>query len=429
MAEQRLIVLINGGVVGDLDQDARGRLSFTYSDRWRDMPAPTPLSLSMPVAQHSHSDRVVRPYLRNLLPDSEPVLRRWGARFGVSHNNPFALLRHVGKDVAGAAQYVAQDRLSEATTGGGLDPVDTDYIAGRLAALREDRSAWDDTRSPGRFSLAGAQSKFALRRLAGGGWAIPWGSEATTHIFKPSLPHHAHQEVNEHLCLQTAERLGLPAARSEVGVFGDEAAIVVERYDRRREPDGSVLRVHQEDVCQALGVDPDRKYQRGDGGPSGADVIRLIRDSHRPLLAEQDAVERFCRSLALNWVIYGPDAHAKNYSLLLQDRAVRLAPLYDVSSVAAYPDRYDLRTMAMAMSIDGKYENRLVTGESWRRFAGAVGVEPELMAGWVADMVERTPQALHDAVIAEPSWVQDLPMTKALLNGVADAAAERARFL
>jgi hypothetical protein len=108
---------------------------------------------------------------------------------------------------------------------------------------------------------------------------------------------------------------------------------------------------------------------------------------------------------------------------------VRLSPLYDVSSVAAYPERYDLRTTAMAMSIDGKYENRLVTADSWQRFAGAVGVEPELMAGWVADVVERAPQALHDAVTAEPSWIQDLPMTKALLSGVTDAAVERARFL
>lgn len=422
MAEQTLAVLISGRIAGELVQNRHGRLAFEYDDQWRSTRSATPLSLSMPLARRSHPHRVVHAYLRNLLPDSEPVLTRWARRFGVSPNNPFALLERVGEDVAGAAQFVPSDRVDQALSEGGLHPVDERYMAARLRTLQHDRSAWDDADSPGQFSLAGAQAKFAIRQLEDGTWAVPYGREATTHIVKPSLPDLDHQEANEHLCLRAASRLGLMAARSEVRRFGTAAAIVIERYDRRVLPTGQVQRIHQEDGCQALGIEPDRKYERGDGGPSALDVIRLIRATHRPHDAELDAVERFFRALAFNWVVRGPDAHAKNYSFLLQGSAVRLAPLYDVTSVAAYPDRYPERGVAMAMAINGKWENRLVTGADWIAFASSAGVDGESALAWVGQVVDDAPQAVADAIADEPAWVRRLSMTGRLLDGVAAAA-------
>ena len=104
--EKRLIVIINGGEVGEVTQDGHGQMSFTYRESWRSTRSATPLSLSMPLVQGRHGHRVVDPFLRGLLPDSQEVLERWGRRYGVSANNPFALLTHVGEDVAGAAQFV-----------------------------------------------------------------------------------------------------------------------------------------------------------------------------------------------------------------------------------------------------------------------------------------------------------------------------------
>jgi len=104
-------------------------------------------------------------------------------------------------------------------------------------------------------------------------------------------------------------RAGLVAARTSVARFGKESAIVVERYDRRLVA-GTLTRVHQEDVCQALGVRPDRKYQN-QGGPGPADVARLIRDV-MPARAANDAGWRFFDALAWNWLIVGTDAHAKS---------------------------------------------------------------------------------------------------------------------
>jgi serine/threonine-protein kinase HipA len=427
MADPRhLSVLMDGVQIGDLVQEASGQLVFTYNEAWRASRRTTPLSLSLPLARAEHRHRAVDPYLRGLLPDNQDVLDRWGRRYGVSPNNPFALLRHVGEDVAGAAQFVRDERLEESQEAGSIEPVTEGYIEERLRSLREDRAAWTDTR--GEFSLAGAQSKFALARNADGSWGIPHGRKATTHIFKPPLPGLANQEVNEHLCLQAALKLGMPTARSEVMTFGIEPAIVVERYDRIVGADGEIVRVHQEDMCQALGVRPERKYQRDDGGPGPARLIAVFRENQTPTQAAA-SVETFCRALAFNWVIYGPDAHAKNYSLLLAGDEVRLAPLYDIASVAAYPEQYNLGRMVMAMSVNGKYQNSLLNADDWRALGLSNDVEPDEMVRWVRDVVANAAAALSDAVAAAPLWVHSLDMTLRLLDGVAVSAHNCLRHL
>jgi serine/threonine-protein kinase HipA len=166
---KRLIVVINDQEMGDLVQDARGRISFTYRETWRKGRNSTPLSLSLPLAQAEHAHEAIEPFLRGLLPDNPDVLERWDRRYGVSPNNPFALLAHVGEDVAGAAQFVREDRMKEARDPGTIEPVEDGYIEERLRTLRADRAAWTDTR--GEFSLAGAHSKFALYRSPAGTWA------------------------------------------------------------------------------------------------------------------------------------------------------------------------------------------------------------------------------------------------------------------
>jgi serine/threonine-protein kinase HipA len=426
--DQLLHVMLHGREIGLLQQGSHGRLSFGYDEDWRSRRDATPLSLSMPLTQREHGHHVTDSFIRGLLPDNENVLRRWGTRFGVPWNSPFAHLRNVGEDVAGAAQFVREDRLAEAVQSGDIEPVDEEYIANRLRVLRGDRAAWDDVNAPGQFSLAGAQAKFALYRGLDGRWGLPSGNQATTHILKPPLEYLAHQELNEHLCLRAATALGMRSAHSEVMQFGTEYAIVLERYDRVRRSDGTVLRVHQEDMCQALAVRPDGKYEREDGGPGAVEIIGLLREHQRPSEA-REAVEMFCRALAYNWVIYGPDAHAKNYSLLLSGRAVRLAPLYDISSVAAYPDRYDLRRMATAMSINGKYQNNLITSTDWRALAHTTNVDPDEMTSWVYDVASKAPDAMADAVRAEAAWVGKLEMTSQLLDGVTAQSRQLLRFL
>lgn len=427
MVEKRiLLVLIGGEHAGDLRQNEHGQIDFSYTDRWVSRREATPLSLSLPLAAGQHRSKAVMAYLRGLLPDSEAVLVRWGSRFGVSHNNPFALLGHVGEDVAGAVQFVKESRLEEATAPGAVDYVDESYVESRLKALKTDRAAWTDTR--GRFSLGGAQSKFALYRSQDGRWGVPSGRSATTHIFKPALPDLAEQEINEHLCLQAAAKLGMETSRSEVSIFGDEPSIVLQRYDRMVGAGGEVVRIHQEDMCQALGVPPEKKYQREDGGPGAGAIVNLLRSHQSPAQA-QSSTETIFRSLAFNWVIYGPDAHAKNFSVMLAGAQVRLAPLYDISSIAPYLEQYDLSRVAMAMSVNNKYRNSTINREDWEASASALGVDPDMAVSWVAEVVARAPDAFVDVARSSPRFVGRAPIAGALVDAVASASEMCLRFL
>lgn len=390
--DKTLIVLLYGHRAGTVTQGSGGRLTLAYDEAWQASKTATPVSLSMPLARRAHDDPKVRAFLWGLLPDNEQVLDRWAQDHQVSARNPFALLQHVGEDCAGAVQLATPDRAEVMLAGdGGVKLIDEDEIARRIRVLRRDPAAWhlSDT---GQFSLAGAQAKTALyfdptvQR-----WGDPWGAVATTHILKPAVGGFDDHDLNEHLCLETANHLGLNAALSRVASFGDERVIVVERYDRIRQ-DSTAVRVHQEDVCQALGLPPTAKYQ-SDGGPTPEQVISLLRQEIRPSRAAIDNVARFVDALAFNWIIAGTDAHAKNYSVLLTGAQVRLAPMYDVASALPYDDMY-LPRLRMAMRIGGEYRIEAVAGRHWRRFAAGNGLDPDATVARIDDLAARLPACL-----------------------------------
>ena len=174
----------------------------------------------------------------------------------MSPRSAFAILAHVGSDCAGAVQFLPAETADELDTGT-LEPLSIADVAQMLRDLRTDPHAWQQPAAArgGHFSLAGAQTKFALHRTAEG-WARPSDRIPTTHIFKPAIPGIAHHDLNEHLCLRAAQRLGLLVASSELARFEDERVLVVQRYDRRH-VDGELRRLHQVDMCQALGVMPE----------------------------------------------------------------------------------------------------------------------------------------------------------------------------
>jgi serine/threonine-protein kinase HipA len=391
-----LVVLMGGHRAGVIRASSAGSLELTYEKEWQDSRTATPLSLSLPLARRRHPDAPVHAFLSGLLPDSEQVLARWARTYHVSARNPFALLRHVGEDCAGAAQFARPERVEALVAGeGGVTWLPEDEVADRIRVLRRDPSAWH-VHDTGQFSLAGAQAKTALHHDPGSGrWGEPWGAVPTTHILKPAIADLDDHDLNEHLCLEAAHRVGLPAARSTIASFGLERVVVVDRYDRLRTPAGTVTRVHQEDLCQALGIGPLGKYQN-EGGPSPEQVIELLRREVRPAGSAEASVGRLVDALAFNWIIGGTDAHAKNYSLLLAGSQVRLAPLYDVASVLPY-DGFHLPKLKMAMKIGGEYRLAAIGGRHWRRFAEANGLDPARTLARVDSLAERVPGALAAA--------------------------------
>jgi serine/threonine-protein kinase HipA len=412
-----LVALLDGKEVGRVHNDARGRLTFVYGDEWRNAAEAYPLSLSMPLAAKEHGRAVVEAFLWGLLPDNERVLARWAAKFQVSARNVFALISHVGEDCAGAVQFVIPERL-DALRGGKEDKVewlDESDIAMRLKTLREDHAAWRLPRDTGQFSLAGAQPKTALL-LQNDRWGIPSGRIPTTHILKPPTGHFDGHAENEHICLTLARNLGLPTAQSKVMRFAEEIVIVIERYDRQSKGN-DIIRVHQEDICQALGIMPTKKYQN-EGGPSAVNIAELLRTYSTDREADLDT---FIAALGFNWLIAGTDAHAKNYSLLLGGRNIRLAPLYDVASILPY-DEFDLRKVKIAMKIGGEYKLSHIALRQWQKFAREMRVD----ADELVEMLTRMAEQLPDEVNAARVRAREEGLDEAIVERLAAQLVERA---
>lgn len=413
-AETERVVLIGDRVAGTLTR-ASGEQRFTYDEDYRSDPDATPLSVSMPTRIRTHTDSVITPWLWGLLPDNDKVLAAWGRQFKVSVANPFGLLATpLGEDCAGAVRIVAPERVDALTrgasgsragdlrtgihAGGDADGDDVewlteDQVADRLRDLATNSTAWLGARRTGRFSLAGAQPKTALL-MRDGSWGDPHGRSATTHILKPAITGFDDHDLNEHLCLAAMRAAGLRAVRTRVVRFGDASAIVVARYDRRTGPGGKIIRLHQEDMAQALGVHPSAKYQN-EGGPSPESIAALLRRVMLPSDARGD-VENFTRALIWNWIIAGPDAHAKNYSILLAGPQVVLAPFYDVASALPYRDM-SLHKLKLAMNFGSGYKVNPVS-PPWPRLARDVGMREPRVRELAAGLLDAAVPAFEKAV-------------------------------
>jgi serine/threonine-protein kinase HipA len=219
------------------------------------------------------------------------------------------------------------------------------------------------------------------------------------------------QVENEHFCLQLAQRLDFTVSRTEVLTIAGEKAIAVERFDRFpwKLEDGTTewRRIHQEDMCQALSVMPDRKYQ-ADGGPNIKAILRLL--AERSTAPEEDTYA-FTRAVGMNFLIAGTDAHAKNFSVLILPGAerseIRLAPLYDINSALPYYD--DLRDVELSLSIDGRKAFGDIMRRHWeaearasRLYADRVVAELRIMMAALPRVAQETLEACRKDGLGHP---------------------------
>ncbi len=413
-----LLVILDDVVAGTVTRLSGGRLRFEYDASYQEQSGHTPLSLSMPVLVSSHPEQQISPWLWGLLPDNDQVLRRWARNFHVSPSSAFSLLATpIGEDCAGAVRFAPPDELDRVLgRTGEVTWLTEDEVAQRLRELREDSTAWLGRSFTGQFSLAGAQAKTALL-FDGEQWGVPSGSIPTTHILKPAIAGLDDHDLNEHLCLGAARRAGLIAARSTIGQFADETAVVITRYDRIEDAEKRIARVHQEDLCQALGVPPSGKYQN-EGGPTPARIARLFRDAMTPQAGEE-AVRRFADALIWNWLIAGTDAHAKNYSVLLAGNQVRLAPLYDIASALPYSTHE--RKLRLAMKIGSSYDVFLQRNR-WPDAARDLGLGADALVERARELARIAPDAFADAVSAPEVVSLHRELPGQLLQLVADRA-------
>ncbi len=396
-----LEVLISGKRAGQLHQANNGMLTFAYRAGY----STTPLSLTMPISGEVFGDKIIRPFLFGLLPDSYDVRRSLGLEYGVSPDNPFALLAHIGLDCPGAVQFCAESATEEVLhRSGSLIPISDSEIAARLARGRGNREArWETNQE--RWSLGGQQAKFALRR-ENNAWYSCAGSAATTHIFKPGIADLRLSALNEFVCLKLAKACDLAACDVAYEIFDDEPAIIATRYDRVRNDNGEVIRLHQEDFCQVLGVLPGNKYAE-EGGPSAKNIIAVCKQTGQ--LAAQN-VSQFMDMLFFNYLLGAPDAHGKNYSLLLGVDSAYIAPLYDVASLLPYVERPG--DIKLAMGVAGENRVGRLSAQRLEKFAetnqlGELGISGDGLVNQLAKMAALVPRKL-EAVLAESSYISGI---------------------
>ncbi len=387
------------GSIGYVDDT----LSFSYEQSWLDWEDAFDLSVSMPLSSEIYGHKQVEPYLWGLLPDNSDILRQYGMQFHVSPRNVFRLLEHVGQDCPGAIQFIAEKDEGDLLNISYKE--DVDWITKKeldelIVSIKNNKGLQRLNSGQGQFSLAGAQPKTALYQdRKSGRWGIPKGLTPTSHILKPAVGEFAGFAENEHFCLRLAEAVGMDVAKSSVIMCADIPVIVVERYDRVFDND-VLLRVHQEDICQARSVYPERKYEN-EGGPRVAQISETIWDFCDD--AYED-ITKFADSLILNYLIIGADAHAKNYSLLHKaSQRIRLTPLYDVVSALPYPNIYNPLKVKFAMKIGGEYLLREIDEKHWEVCAKQLKLKPDyvmerlkILAKEVMQKADSVVQKLYD---------------------------------
>ena len=359
-----LEVWLLGQSVGQLIQ-ADGRLSFSYSPRWLQSPSAQPLSRSLPLRPESFDDKATRPFFAGLLPEGDKR-KLVAMALQVSPQNDYALLNGIGGECAGAVTLLEP---GQQPTGLPSEQYVRWLDDGELIAILDElpRRPMLAGKDGLRLSLAGAQDKLPVV-FVNGHIGLPKQNTPSSHILKPAISAVEGSVYNEGFCMALAMRLKLSVASTSIRRVADRVYLLVERYDRLRQPDGSLQRLHQEDFCQALGVAPEYKYQN-EGGPDLTQCFDLIRKATRPSAPQ---VLRLLDYVIFNALIGNHDAHAKNFSLIYTRRGTVLAPLYDALSTAVYANLTD----KMAMKIGSKYKFTEVQKQHWEQFAQAAGLSP-----------------------------------------------------
>ena len=404
-------VWMNGRHVGAWQQMRGGRDRFTYDKNWISDPQSRALSLSLPMTSDAAiTSDAVGFYFDNLLPDSQGIRNRIHVRFATHSASTFDLLEAIGRDCVGAVQLLPEgeepqdwDRIKVRR----LKPKEIEAVLRSVPTISAPLLNGTENHDDFRISLAGAQEKTALTKI-GRHWYKPLGSTPTTHILKLPLGlvgnrrlDLSHSIENEWLCATLMKELGLPIANTDIGQFGDQRALIVERFDRRWQNVGDgdpraatfeplsdtwIARLPQEDFCQATARPHTAKYEI-EGGPSLRDILNELARAEHPA-SDQRVV---MLSQLVFWMLAATDGHAKNFSIHhRRGGSFGLTPLYDVLSawpvVGKRPDQLDIHELKLAMALRGKNAHYKIREIQPRHFRALADRYPDAEA-WPA-MIE-----------------------------------------
>lgn len=423
-----LNVFLNGRHVGQLIRERTGVLSFAYDHSWLEWEHNLPASLSLPLQDNRYVGDPVIAVFDNLLPDNEQTRRRLAECVGAQGTDPFSLLSEIGRDCVGALQFLPDGEEPQPSGEYTGDPVDEDKIESILKDLKFTPLGIHHE-NDFRISVAGFQHKTALL-FKDGEWIKPTGATPTTHILKPQMGQLSngmdlsHSVENEYLCLKLMEGFGLRTAQAEVKQFGSQKVLAVKRFDRLWTKDGRLIRLPQEDCCQALSVHSRGKYQIM-GGPGIVEIMNLLDESDGP---EQDRLD-FFKANILFWLIGATDGHAKNFSVALMPGGhFRMTPIYDVLTVQPDFDagRIPCNGYRLAMQVgkSGHYRIIDIMGGHFQETGIKSGLSRDAVESVFEDIRKTADEALESTFSALPEG-----FPPALTDSIGASVKERLKLL
>jgi serine/threonine-protein kinase HipA len=423
-----LCVYLNSRLVGYLRRESSGAIDFQYDRKWLDWENAFAISLSLPLREDRYIGAPVIAVFDNILPDNINMRNRIAEKMHADGADVFNLLAAVGRDCVGALQFLPED----------ISPGKAGMVIGHKISSAEIAKIIADLKGSPlglgqvvdfRISIAGAHEKTALLFWKKE-WMVPNGTTATTHILKPpigKLPNGINltdSVENEHLCLKLVNALGVPTAHTEIKNFDDRRVLAVQRFDRVKTKDHRLLRLPQEDLCQALSMPPTRKYE-SDGGPGIVQILDLLKGSDNP---DKDR-KMFLKCQVVFWLLCATDGHAKNFSVrLAPGGGFSLTPIYDVLSAQPFLDDKTLSRsqakLAMAVGKTRHYRLHTVVPRHFAESAAAGGVPDAIIREVFEELMDVGERAIDAVVGALP---KDFPQK--LTESITGAAKGRLKML
>lgn len=412
----RLQVIWNRRLVGTLDRHKKGRVVFQYSQAWIENESAS-VSLSLPCRKEKFAPAISTAFFENLLPESNTrTILAFRNRF--DKKDTYSFLENFGEDCAGALSIIPEDQEPDFTPGQ-YENITQELIE-VLNKMRVDPERYKlyPEMQQARLSLAGAQDKLPVY-IKGTQVYLPknFGS-ATTHIIKPIDAGFTDVPRNEALCMELAQRLGFKVPNSKIVKIGGHELFVVDRYDRQI-LNKEIVRIHQEDFCQAMGYSAERKYQET-GGPGFAECRELIDE-----YLSNDGVENkllFIRMMVFNYIIGNHDAHGKNFSIL-HDDGFNLAPFYDLVSTQIYP-----LDNKFAMAIGQTFRLDRIKNHSFTLFATDMNVRPNLLKKLTKEICWAVEKELDDLILVHEKNYGEAKIYKNLNDIIKSNLAQLQRF-
>ncbi len=339
-------------------------LVFQYDHDYLKDTQNIPLSQSLPLKPDPFTQTQCMGFFEGLLPEGD---RRnlLAMTLHVSLDNTLELLRHIGRDCAGAIQIFDENENIDMTE---KEPLYSEILSeGELMTLLT-KFKIEGKEEYKRLSLAGAQNKCPLilheNKNGKREYRYPLKNTPSTHIVKIGKDAFPDLVDNEAYCLAIAKELGLTSITPFIETQFSQKLLVVDRYDRITK-NGLFFRLHQEDFCQALGLISAYKYNSGPNGPGVKEIFSITRYATQEALA----VIKMLKYILFHILIGDDDGHAKNYSLLYKNKEIELAPLYDAVCTRLYPELERI----LQPTIGGQSRLDFLEGQHIKKFFDDIG--------------------------------------------------------